>query len=84
MIPLKMLLDSKQNNNFVKFYGILQTVTTWRTGTRLFDLADSVRPIGSGRFCQAISVWAVSITGHFGHDISAHKQLNTFVYYMNI
>ena len=60
-------------------------------GTRLFSLADPVRPIGSGRLGQAVSVLAVSVTGHFGlavsvwghlgHDISAHKQLITFVYW---
>jgi len=30
---------------------------------------------GTGLFGLAVSVW-----GHFGHDISAHKQLITFVY----
>ena len=30
---------------------------------------------GLGRFGLAVSVW-----GHFGHDISVHKQLITFVY----
>jgi len=29
---------------------------------------------------QDFSVWTVSVTGHFDHDISVHKQLITFVY----
>ena len=59
-------------------------------GTRLFSLADSVRTIGSGRFGQAVSDWAVSVTGHFGlalsvwghfgRNISVHKQAIIFVY----
>ena len=50
----------------------------------------SVWPFRCGRFGLADSVWAVSVTGHFGlavsvcghfcHDISVHKQLITFVY----
>ena len=56
-----------------------------RPGARLFGLADSVRPIESGRFGQAVSVTghfglAVSVWGHFGRDISVHKQLSIFVY----
>jgi len=44
----------------------------------------------SGQFGLSVSVWAVSVTGHFGlavqvrghfgHDISVHKQLVIFVY----
>jgi len=44
-------------------------------GTRLLDQADSVRPIGVGPFGQAASVW-----GHFGRNISVHKQLIIFIY----
>jgi len=49
-------------------------------GMRLFSLAvslaDSVWAVSvTGHFGLAASVW-----GHFGHDISAHKQLITFVY----
>jgi len=35
-------------------------------------------PFRSGRFSLAISVW-----GHFGHDISVHKQLITTFLYLN-
>jgi len=34
----------------------------------------------SGRFGLSRSDLAVSVWGHFGHDISAHKQLIAFVY----
>jgi len=59
-------------------------------GTRLFSLTDSARSIGSGGFGQAVSIWAVSVTEHFGLDvsvwvhfgrrISVHKQLIIIVY----
>jgi len=39
-------------------------------------LAEStIEFIGTGLFGLAVSVW-----GHFGHDISLHKQIITFVY----
>jgi len=49
-------------------------------GMRLFSLAvslaDSVWAVSvTGHFGLAASVW-----GHFGHDISVHKQLITIVY----
>jgi len=31
-------------------------------------------------FGLPVLVWALSVWGHFGHDISARKQLITFVY----
>jgi len=52
------------------------------------------RTFRSGQFSLAVSVWAVSVWGHFGlavsvwghfgHDISAHNQFITFVYLMII
>jgi len=60
-------------------------------GLSRFGLSRFGWPIRSGRFGLAVSVWAVSVTGHFslaisvwghfGHDISAHKQLTSFVYW---
>ena len=38
------------------------------------------RTFRSGRFGLTVSVWAVSVCGHFGHGISVHKQLIAFVH----
>jgi len=39
-----------------------------------------VSACGTELFCLSRSDLAVSVWGHFGHDISAHKQLIAFVY----
>ena len=45
-------------------------------GTGLFGLSRfGLGRFGLGRFGLAVSVW-----GHFDHDISVHKQLIAFVY----
>ena len=73
------------------------TTYTWLSGTRFFGLsrfglAISVWPFRSGRFDLAVSVWpfwsgcfglADPVTGHFGRDISAHKELMKFVKFVN-
>jgi len=33
---------------------------------------------------QDISVWAISVTGHFGRDISVHKELMKFVKFVDV
>jgi len=60
-----------ENQKNTKFHNVRnRTVRSSR-----FSLANSVKPIRSGRFGLAVSVWK-----HFGHDISVHTQLITFVY----
>ena len=63
----------------------LRQVKKWKIrrsqiGTELFGLADSVWPFRSDPFWPGPFVTAVSVWGHFGHDISVHKQLIAFVY----
>ena len=66
----------KRSNNLEKLFHALITIRNRSFRSGRFGLAVSVWAV----LVWAVSVWAVSVTGHFGHDISVHKQLITFVY----
>ena len=68
-------------------------VSVWPFWSGRFGLAVSIWPFRSGRFGLAVSVWlfwsgrfglADSVTGHFGCDISVHKELMKFVKFINV
>jgi len=70
-LPSRLYISTRFARHFSHGY---TTFRSGRFGLSRFGLANSVWPIRSGRFGLAVSV-----TGHFGRDISVHKELMKFV-----